>query len=78
MKFGVGVAVIVFGYALFYQGMYMTRWYDPKTGTLPVGGIPPMAVLLGLTPAPLSKDVEKNPATIQPPFSWETPKKAAS
>lgn len=68
MKFAVGVASVVFGYALLYQGMYMARMYQPKTGDFLVG-VPPLAVLLGFVKID-TRSTEPPPATTQAPFSW--------
>lgn len=78
MKFAIGVACVVLGYALFYQGVYMNQKYDPKTGTLPKATTPPLGALLGFTTY-TAKDAERDvkergstkpPVDVQPPFVW--------
>lgn len=68
MKFAFGVAAIVVGYALLYQGMYMSRMYQPKTGDFLVG-VPPLGVLLGFVTVD-TKSTEASPAVTQAPFAW--------
>ncbi len=69
MKFAFGVASIVFGYTLLYQGMYMARVYQPADGSFLIG-VPPLSVLLGFV-KPDVRSTDPAPATMQAPFSWE-------
>ncbi len=71
MKFSFGVASIVFGYALLYQGLFMSRQYDPNTGQFKGFAVPPLGVLLGFVKPPTSKEVfDKQPPSASTPFSW--------
>lgn len=67
MKFAFGVASIVIGYALLYQGAYMARMYEPDTGGFRVGP-PPLAVLLGFVKVD-TKSTDPAPVA-QAPFTW--------
>ncbi len=67
MKFAFGVASVVIGYALLYQGAYMARMYEPDTGGFRVG-VPPIAVLLGFVKVD-TRSFESTP-TAQAPFTW--------
>lgn len=68
MKFAFGVALVVVGYALLYQGAYMARVYRPETGDFLVG-IPPLGVLLGFVKVD-PRSTEPAPGTMNAPFSW--------
>lgn len=73
MKFGFGVALLVVGYALLYQGLYMARQYQPTTGKFTGMGVPPLAVLLGFAKPASSKDTFNTEVpSAQAPFVWGT------
>lgn len=71
MKFSLGVGVIVVGYALVYQGMYMAQQYQPATGKFAGQGVPPLAVLLGLSkPVTAKETFDTQVPSAQAPFVW--------
>lgn len=73
MKFTLGVGVIVVGYALLYQGLYMAQKYQPATGKFAGMGVPPLAVLLGLSKPVAAKDTfDTEVPSAQAPFVWGT------